>query len=169
MTLNVSLSELLVKLERRVESLREEIELHARQEEHHREQRALLEAELQKATGNLESLRSVAATAADLDLPAPEPPPPPKEEDLGPNPTLSQMVARVVAGRPEGERFGARSVVAEVNQRFRKALRRPVQPPSVSVTLRRMSAARRIHQVRAGKANHEALYIKGPPPAKSKS
>ena len=34
--------------------------------------------------------------------------------------------------------------------------------------LRRMSAARRIHQVRAGKANHEALYAKGPQPAAAK-
>ncbi|HEX5717354.1 MAG TPA: hypothetical protein VF179_14435 [Thermoanaerobaculia bacterium] len=56
-------------------------------------------------------------------------------------------------------------MVDEVNRQFRQALRRPVEPPAVSVILRRMSAARRIHQVRAGKANHEALYTKEPPPA----
>jgi hypothetical protein len=55
-------------------------------------------------------------------------------------------------------------VVDEVNERFRKLLRRAVEPPDVSVVLRRMSDARRIHQVRPGKANHEALYAKGPRP-----
>ena len=118
MTLNHSLSEILVNLEGRIESLGEQVALHARQEEHHREQRALLEAELEKAKGHLESFRAVAATAADLHLPAAAPPPPPPEEDLGPYPTVAKMVARVVADRPEGERFGPKLVVAEVNRRF---------------------------------------------------
>lgn len=139
--------------------------LHARQEEHHREQRALLEAELEKAKGHLESFRAVAATAADLHLPAAAPAPPPPEEDLGNHPTVAKMVARVVADRPEGERFGPKLVVAEVNRRFGKLLRRPVEPPAVSVVLRRMCEARRIHQYRRGKANHEALYSRTPPPA----
>jgi hypothetical protein len=168
MALNLSLSEILVNLERRIESLREQTGLHARQEEHHREQRTLREAELEKAMTHLESIRAVATAAADLDLPAATPAAPPPAEDLGPYPTLARMVARVVADRPEGERFGPRLVVDEVNRRFRQALRRPVEPPAVSVILRRMSAARRIHQVRAGKANHEALYSKEPPPARKR-
>lgn len=168
MTLNLSLSEILVNLERRIASLGEHVALHARQEEHHREQRALLEAELEKAKGHLESFRAVAATAADLHLAAAAPPPPPPEEDLGPYPTVAKMVARVVADRPEGERFGPTLVVSEVNRRFGKLLRRPVEPPAVSVVLRRMYADRRIHQYRKGKANHEALYIKGPPPARKR-
>lgn len=167
MALHLSLSEILANLEKRVESLRGEVELHARQEEHHREQRSRFEAELRKAMEHLASFRAAAATAEELDLPAPAPPPPP-EEDLGPRPTLAKMVARVVAGRPEGERFGPRSVVEEVNERFRKQLRRPLEPPDASVVLRRLSAAGRIHQVREGRANHEALYVKGarPRPAK---
>lgn len=165
MALNLSLSEILANLERRIESLRGQVEVHARQEEHHREQRSRLEAELQKVMGHFESFQAVAATAEELDLPAAAPaPPPPQEEDLGHYPTLARMVARVVDGRPEGERFGSRSVVEEVNERFRKLLRRAVEPPDVSVVLRRMSAARRIHQVRRGKPNHEALYVKGPRP-----
>ena len=168
MALNLSLSEILANLEKRIESLRGQVELHTRQEEHHRDQRSRFEAELRKAMGHLESFRAAAATAEELDLPAPAPPPPPPEEDLGPRPTLAKMVARVVAGRPEGERFGARSVAQEVNQRFRKELRRPLEPPDASVVLRRMSVAGRIHQVRAGKANHEALYVKGPRPRLAK-
>ncbi|HVG07012.1 MAG TPA: hypothetical protein VNM67_04855 [Thermoanaerobaculia bacterium] len=167
MSVNLTLSEILRNLQRRIDSLREQVDLHARQEEHHREQRALLDAELQKAMRHLESLQEAAAVAADLDLPAAAPPPSPQEEDLGPNPTLPKMVARVVAGRPEGERFGPKIVAQEVNRRFRKGLRRPVDARAVSVVLRRMSAARRIHLVREGKANHEALYAKGAAPAKS--
>ena len=49
MSVNLTLSEILVNLERRIESLRGQVELHVRQEEHHREQRALSGAELQKA------------------------------------------------------------------------------------------------------------------------
>ena len=67
MTLNLSLSEILVNLERRIESLGEQVALHARQEKHHREQRALLEAELEKAKGHLESFREV-AVRRQLDL-----------------------------------------------------------------------------------------------------
>lgn len=166
MTLNLSLSEILANLERRIESLREQVDQHARQEEHHREQRSLLEAELQKAMAHFESFREVAGRAEELDLPAAAPASPPREADLGPNPSLPRMVARVVADRPEGERFGPKSVTQEVNRRFGKSLRRPVAIPAVSTALRRMSVARSIHQVREGKPNHEALYIKGPPPAK---
>src|SRR5215213_2181103 len=168
MTLNLSLSEILVNLETRIESMGEQVALHARQEEHHREQRALLEAELEKAKEHLESFRAVAATAADLHLPAAAPAPPPPEEDLGPHPTVAQMVARVVADRPEGERFGPKLVVSEVNRRFGKLLGRPVEPSAVSVVLRRMCEARRIHQYRPGKANHEALYTRMPPPARKR-
>lgn len=48
------------------------------------------------------------------------------------------------------------------------SLRRRVEPPAVSVVLRRMCEARRIHQYRRGKANHEALYTRMPPPARKR-
>jgi hypothetical protein len=86
MALNLSLSEILVNLERQIESLREQIGLHAREEEHHREQRALREAELEQATTHLESFRSVAAVAADLDFPvAVSAAPPPAEGSRTPS------------------------------------------------------------------------------------
>lgn len=108
MTLNLSLSEILAKLQQQIDSLREQVDLHARQEEHHRDQRALLEAELRKALGHLESFQAVAGTAAELDLPDMAPASPPLAEDLLSNPTLGRLVAWVVANRPEGERFGPR-------------------------------------------------------------
>ena len=168
MALNLSLSEILAKLQQQIASLREQVDLHARQEEHHRDQRALLEAELRKALAHLESFQAVAGTAAELDLPGMAPASPPLQEDLVSNPTLGRLVAWVVANRPEGERFGPKLVAHEIRRRFPKALRRPVDPPAVSIVLRRMSAARRIHQVREGKPNHEALYTKGPQPPAAK-
>jgi hypothetical protein len=162
MSVNLSLSEILRNLQRRIDALREQVDLHTRQEEHHREQRALLDARR-----HLESFQEAAAVAADIDLPAAASPPVPKEEDLGPKPSLPKMVKRIVADRPEGERFGPKIVAQEVNQRFRKTLRRPVDARAISVVLRRMSTARRIHLVREGKANHEAVYAKGAAPAKS--
>lgn len=166
MALDLSLSEIMARLEGQIASLREQIAEHARLEEHHREQKALREAALHKALSQMESLRTAADTAGELDLPAA--PPRPQEEDLGHDPSLPRMVARVVEGRPDGEPFGTKSVVQEVNRRFRKVLRRPVDPPAVSLVLRRMSAARRIHQVRAGRPNHESLYVKGPAPRAAK-
>src|SRR5829696_7542255 len=116
MALNLSLSEILVNLEKQIESLREQIGLHARQEEHHREQRALREAELEGATTHLESFRSVAVVAVDLDFPVAVPAAPPPAEDLGRHPTLARMVERVIADRPEGEPFGPKLVVKEINR-----------------------------------------------------
>ena len=160
MTLNLSLSEILANLKRQTDSLREQVDSHARQEEHHREQRALLEAELQKALKHLESFQELASAAEELNLPTPAPAPP-KDDDLGPKPTLPKMVRRVVADRPEGEKFGPKLVAQEVNRRFRKLMRRAVDAREVSVVLRRMGAARQIYLVREGRANHEALYTRG--------
>lgn len=42
------------------------MESHARQEEHHREQKALLEAEFQEAMEHLESFQEAASAAEDL-------------------------------------------------------------------------------------------------------
>ena len=106
-----------------------------------------------------------AGTAAEIDLPDTAPASPPQEDDLLSNPTLGRLVAWVVANRPEGERFGPKLVAHEVNRHFPKSLRRLMDPAAASVVLRRMSAGRHIHQVRAGKANLEALYVKGPQPA----
>lgn len=165
MSLNQSLSEMLATLEQRIGSLREQVEEHVRQEEHHREQRVRLETEIQKAGSDLESLRKAAAVAADLNPAAAAPPAAPVDESLGPKPTLPRMVARVVADRPEGEPFGPRFVTQEVNRRFRKLLRRAADIRAVSTILRRMSTDRRIRLVRKGKANHEALYARGAAPA----
>ncbi len=120
MALNLSLSEILVNLERQIESLREQIGLHARQEEHHREQRTLREAELEHATTHLESFRSVAAVAADLTdvacglasptAPAPPPRPPQRRSN--------RCAPRRCADRSPSEIPQSQPVVAPGRQRL---------------------------------------------------
>jgi hypothetical protein len=69
------------------------------------------------------------------------------------------------AAPPDGATFGASHVATETNRRYRDKLRRPIDARAVSVTLRRLQAAGRLHLVRQGKSNHEALYTKPPRPA----
>jgi hypothetical protein len=71
---------------------------------------------------------------------------------------MSRLVARVVESQPAGEPFGATPIAAEVNRRYQDVLKKPIRPGAVSVVLRRLMTARRIRQVRPGKALHEALY-----------
>ena len=48
----------------------------------------------------------------------------------------------------------------EVNARFGKRLRRPLEPRTASVTLRRLEAEGRIQLLEKGRAFHEALYAR---------
>jgi len=159
----LSVAQMLDHLEARIAHLRERRAFHAEQEAHHREQLALHDAELQKVLERFEAFKTAAEAAAEVALP----PPPAAAPAEGPIPTfgsrprVSSLVARVVGSQPSGEPFGARSIAAEVNRRYKEVLKKPVRSGTVSVVLRRLLTARRIQQVRPGKAVHEALYSRG--------
>ncbi len=93
--------------------------------------------------------------------------PPPSEQEIDPEldkrRSLSRRVALVVEGRAADQTFGARSVTWEVQQRWGAKLRRRADPRSVVTTLRRWTLARRLHQVREGRAHYESLYSKTAP------
>lgn len=156
----LSVAQMLDHLEARIAHLRERRAFHAEQEAHHREQLALHDAELQKVLARFEAFKTAAEAAAEVALP----PPPAAAPVEGPIPTfgsqprVSSLVARVVESQPAGEPFGARSIAAEVNRRYQGILKKPVGSAAVSVALRRLLSARRLQQVRPGKAVHEALY-----------
>ncbi|MES1244914.1 MAG: hypothetical protein ABUT39_25120 [Acidobacteriota bacterium] len=157
MSLKLSLEEILRNLEQQVAFHREQAALHARQEELHRDQRVLHEAELEKASRHLESLKTVAVPASEAVAPAA----PVKEDmDVGPNPTLTALIARILEGRTADEPFGAKAMTAEINRRFRQALGRDADLRSVSAALRRMNEQGRIKLVREGAAVREGLYAK---------
>jgi hypothetical protein len=81
-------------------------------------------------------------------------------EDDGEALPVSQLVARVVREKSEGERFGPSSLAKELNQRFAKTLRRRLDGRSVSIALRRLAAEGRIRIVEKGRAFHEAVYTR---------
>lgn len=161
MSKNLSVAQMLAHLEARIASLREQRAFHAEQEAHHREQLALHDAELQKVLERFEAFRIAAEAAEEVALP-PAPTAPQTEEaipNFGNRPMVSRLIARVVDSQPAGEPFGARAIAAEVSRRYRDVLKKPVNSGTVSVVLRRLLKARRIQQVRPGKALYEALYV----------
>jgi hypothetical protein len=167
MSLKLSLAEILDNLERRIVFHREQAALHTREEELHRSQRSVHEAELEKATQHLETLKTVAVPASELaGLPAAlaASPVAKGEADIGSDPRLRELISRILESRPDGEPFGPTAITAEINRRFRDRLARPADVRSVSAALRRMRQHHRIELVREGRSFHEALYTK--PPAK---
>ena len=87
----------------------------------------------------------------------------PTVQDLPPGrPVLrSHLVARLVAELPEGEIFQASGLAAEVNRRYREALRKPADSRLISAALRRMAAKGVIRLVERGTAHRETRYTKG--------
>ena len=158
----LTVQEILVKLEARAAFHEEKEAFHGQQEEHHREQRAFHTAELQQVKQHLEAFKATAEVASELARKTEGPPSLPSDDgDLGKRPKVSHLIAKVLAGLEDGQTFGARWVSAEIDRRFGDRLRRPVDPRTVSVTLRRLRDARRIHALREGKAFNESLYRKG--------
>jgi hypothetical protein len=159
MSMKLSLEEILRNLEQQVAFHREQATLHAQQEELHRSQRVIHEAELERASRHLESLKAVAVPASEFAAPV-APAKVPGDSDVGPNPTLTALIARILESRPADEPFGARAMTAEINRRFRQALGRDADNRSVASALRRMHQQGRIRLVREGAAVREGLYTK---------
>jgi hypothetical protein len=154
----MSVDAIVSKLEAQIAFDRERETFHAGQETHHREQRALFAAEIEKLTGILESFKTAAAAAAELpgQVTAAAKP----SLDIGRKPSLTGMIRRILETRPAGDVFGTNFITAEINRHYRERLRRPVKPKLVSITLRRMATQRELRLVREGRPHHEALYAR---------
>jgi hypothetical protein len=161
MAAELSLKEIVARLETQIAFHRKQEAFHAEQEAVHRESRTAHATELEALTRNLGALQSAAAIAVELAsrptaaLREPEP-----FEDLGRRLTLPRMVERIVADKLPGEPFGTNEITGAINERFQRALRRPVTPRLVSITLRRMFDAGKLRGIRNGKPHHEALYAR---------
>jgi hypothetical protein len=68
---------------------------------------------------------------------------------------------RLVAELPAGETFTASRVAQEVNRRFGRELRKPIDSRLASTALRRLLAEGAIALVQKGTAHREALYSRG--------
>lgn len=163
MSSQLSVAQILENLEAQMALHREKEAFHAEQEVFHREQRAPHAAELEAMARHYEAFKASAGSAAEIAarVAPPPPPPPPKEEPLPVKALRSKLVARVVASLPEGETFKPSSLAAEVNRRFGKALKKPVDSRLASSALLRMLADGRVRLVQRGTAHRESVYTRG--------
>lgn len=163
MSSQLSVAQILANLEARIAEHREKEAFHAEQEVLHREQRAAHAAELEAMIRHYEAFKATAGTVAEIAarVAPPAPPPPPKEEPLPTKAPRSKLVARVVMAMPEGMPFKPSGVAAEVNRRYGKALKKPVDSRLASSALLRMLANGQIRLVERGAAHRESVYTRG--------
>lgn len=160
MSRNLSVAQILADLEAQISYFEAQVPFHARQEGVHRAQRERCEAELATLRERYEAFKTASAAAGEVvhrgrksGGPRLE-----VEKDDGRPTTTRNLVYWVVSAKDDGDTFGATGVTQEVNQRFAKRLRQPVNVRSVSVTLSRLASDGTLKVVREGKAHHEALY-----------
>jgi hypothetical protein len=163
---NLSVAQLMAHLEAQIAHFESQEAFHAQQEALHREQRQLNATELARARERYEAFTAAAASTPEIASIAFAGAVRPPDEDASlPITTVSRLIAHVVDAKPAGETFGPTTLAQELNARFGKRLRRPLDGRAISGTLRRLEAGGRIHRVQEGRAFHEALYAPGPKPA----
>lgn len=160
MKTDVSLSQIVSTLEAQLAACREKVTYHTELETRHREERERYASELETVTRTLEALQSSAAQAIELAGERLTRAALPPDDAVGGKLYIARMVSRVLELREHGEPFGVSAVTAEINQRYRNRLKKPVEPRQVSVVLRWMLRTGRLRSVRRGRPFHEALYGK---------
>jgi hypothetical protein len=164
----LSVTQILANLEAQMAFHRDKEEHHAREEVFHREQRALHAAEYETVAKHCEAFKAIAGNAAEvaardvIPAPAPAQAPPPSEEPGAPlKPVLpSRLVARLVQELPAGEELVPSRVAREVNRRYARELRKPIDSRLASTALRRLFAEGAVRLVQKGTAHHEAVYMR---------
>jgi len=164
MSSQLSVAQVLANLESQLTFHQEREAHHAQQEALHREQRAVHAAEHEQVARAYEAFKASAGGAAEIAaraaVPSPETSPPP-EGTPGKVTLPSRLVARAVAAIPAGETFSPSRIAAEVNQRFRAELKKPVDVRQASTNLRRLQAEGVVRLAQKGAPHHEALYTRG--------
>ncbi len=169
MSSELSVTQVLTKLEEQMAYHREREAHHAERESFHQERRVHHAAEYETVAHHYDAFKATAGAAAEIavrsTVPAPPPPEPlsPEPEDEEPPEILqsSRLVARAVAQWPVGEPFTGTQVAAEVNRLYPREMRQPVAPRLAATALRRLCSHGRIRLVRAGVPYHEAVYRRG--------
>ncbi len=163
-----SVAQILANLETQMAFHREKEEHHAKEEVFHREQRALHAAEYETVAKHYEAFKASAGGAAEIaarqmvPVPDPAPEPPPREEPPVPLKQVmaSRLVARLVREMPAGEQFVPSQVAREVNRRYSRELRKPIDSRVASTALRRLLANGTVQLVQKGTAHREAVYTR---------
>jgi len=158
MSRQLSIERVLAELKDRIESHRSQAAFHEAQEAFHQKEKVRHTADLQTVTERFEAFQAAADAVGELVAR-------PREEKAvddsipaGKGAVLSKLVARVVAGKGPIEAFGATEITREIQERYGARLKRKIDVRSIAAKLRRMARIRQIHQLREGRAFHEALY-----------
>jgi hypothetical protein len=156
----LSVAQVLASLEAQMQLHREQEAHHAAQEEIHREQRAVHAAEYETVARHYEAFKASAAGATEIAsrvaAPRLEAPPQPLKPVVA-----SRLVARAVSEMPAGEPFAPSRIAAEVNRRYSRELRKPIDSRLASTALRRFLQQGAIRLVAKGTAHREAIYARG--------
>jgi hypothetical protein len=157
MSSQLSVAEILARLEAEMAFHRERESHHAQHEAFHREQRTSHGAEYEKVASNYEAFKASAETASEIAgrAAALVPPPQPVKRVLP-----SRLVARWVQESPAGEIFAPTRVSEEVKRRFGAELSRPMSSRLASTALRRLLSYGEVRLVKKGTAHREALYTR---------
>ena len=167
MSLQLSVEQILTKLEAQMAMHRDSEAHHAQQEVFHREQRAVHAAEYEVVAKHYEAFKATAGTAAEVAartmaaIPEPSKEEAPKEKPMPFRiPLPSRLVARWVEQSPKGEVFVPSTVAVEVNRLFSRELRKPMDARLASAALRRLAATGGARLVQKGTPYHEAVYTR---------
>lgn len=158
MSRQLSIERVLAELKGRIEDHRRKAAFHAEQEAFHQKEKVHHTAELQTVTEKFETFQAAADAVSELVAH-------PREEKAfddsipaGKGAVLSKLVERVVVAKGPIEPFGATDITREIRERYGARLGRKIDVRAVAAKLRRLTRARLIHQLREGRAYHEALY-----------
>lgn len=160
MSKNLSVAQILADLETQIAHFEAQGPFHARQEAFHRAEKERCESELAKLRERYEAFKAASAAAGEVVQRGKGPGSPALgvEKDDGRPTSTTNLIAWVISAKADGDRFGATAVAQEINTRFAKRLRQPVNVRSVSVALSRMASQGLVKIIREGKAHHETLY-----------
>lgn len=159
MSSQLSVAQVLASLEEQMRFHREREAEHTAQEAFHREKRDHHAAEYETVSRHYEAFKASASAAAEiaarlgLSAPPPEQPAPPLKLQLP-----SRLVARAVYEMPAGATYTPSRIAAEVNQRYPRELRKPIDSRLASTALRRLMAQGEVRLVQKGTAHREAVY-----------
>jgi hypothetical protein len=160
----MNVAEMIARLETKIAFHKEREEAHAKEEAAHAQQRALHGAELRKAAEQLEALKAVSTTVAEMvaDVrPAPRLSAAlPEKVVRGKGHWIADLLERVIEAKAPGEVFGATSLIAEIKGLWGPRLRHRIDPRSAANTLRRWAADGVLDVVRKGTSHREGLYTK---------
>jgi hypothetical protein len=161
MSSQLSVAQVLASLEEQMRFHREREAEHAAQEAFHRDQRAIHAAEYETVARHYEAFKASASAAAEIAARSGVPAPP--DEELAAPLKIqlpSRLVARAVAEMPAGEGFAPSRIASEVNRRYSRELRKPIDSRLASTAIRRLMRRGKVRLVAKGTAHREAVYAR---------